>query len=42
MDIQVIVKIGGNVVQIYEAAIYWEKFKIAPLKKVIENYLIQG
>ena len=37
VDIQEIVKIGGQVIQIYEAVIYRENFKISPFGKVIEK-----
>ena len=37
LDIQEIVKIGGEVVEIYEGVIYRENFKISPLRKVIEK-----
>ena len=35
VDIQEIVKIGGGVIEIYEAVTYREKFKINPFEKVI-------
>ena len=35
--IQKIVKIGGKVIQIYEAVIYRENFKVSPFRKVIEK-----
>ena len=37
VDIQVIVKIGGKVVEIYEGVIYRENFKVSPFKKVIDK-----
>ena len=37
IDIQEIVKIGGEVVEIYEGVIYRENFKISPFRKVIEK-----
>ena len=37
VDIQEIVKNGGKVIEIYEAVIYRENFKISPFRKVIEN-----
>ena len=37
VDIQEIVKVGGEVIQIYEGAIYRENFKISPFRKVIDN-----
>ena len=40
VDICVIVKIGGKVIEIYEGVIYRENFKISPFRKVIENYLL--
>ena len=36
-DIQEIVKIGGKVIQIYEAVIYRENFRISPFEKGIEK-----
>ena len=38
VDIQEIVKIGGEVIEIYEGVIYRENFKISPFRKVIENF----
>ena len=37
VDIQEIVKIGGQVNEIYEGVIYRENFKISSFRKVIEN-----
>ena len=37
VDIQEIIKIGGEVVEIYEGVIYHENFKISPFKRVIEK-----
>ena len=37
VDIQEIVKIGGEVIEIYEGVIYRESFKISPFRKVIEK-----
>ena len=37
VDIQEIVKIGGEVVQIYESVIYRENYKESPFKKVIDK-----
>ena len=37
VDIQEIVKIGGEVIEIYEGVIYKENFKISPFRKVIEK-----
>ena len=37
VDIQEIVKIGGNVMRIYGGVIYRENLKISPLRKVIEK-----
>ena len=37
VDIQEIVKIGGEVIEFYEGVIYRENFKISPFKKVIEK-----
>ena len=37
VDNQEIVKIGGEVVEIYEGVIYRENFKISPFRKVIEK-----
>ena len=37
VDIQKIVKIGGRVIEIYEGVIYREKFKVSPIKKVIDK-----
>ena len=36
VDIQEIVKIGGEVVEIYEGVIYRENFKVSPFRKVID------
>ena len=38
-DIQKIVKIRGKVIEIYEAVIYRENFKISPFRKLIEKLL---
>ena len=32
-----IVKLGGNVIEIYEGVIYRENFKVSPFRKVIEK-----
>ena len=37
VDVQEIVKIGGEVVEIYEGAIYRENFKVSPFRKVIDE-----
>ena len=37
VDIWEIVKIGGNIIEIYEGVIYRENFKISPFRKVIEK-----
>ena len=37
VDIQEIVKIGAQVIEIYEGVIYRENFKISPFRKVIEK-----
>ena len=37
VDIQEIVKIGGNVIEIYEGVIYRENYKVSPFKKVIDK-----
>ena len=37
VDIQEIVEVGGKVVEIYEAVIYREDFKVSPFKKVIDK-----
>ena len=37
VDFQEIVKIGGEVVEIYEGVIYRENFKVSPFRKVIEK-----
>ena len=37
VDIQEIVRIGGKVIEIYEAVIYGENFKVRPFRKVIER-----
>ena len=34
---QEIVKIGGKVIEIYEAVIYRENFKVSPFGKVIDK-----
>ena len=39
VDIQEIVKIRGRVIEIYESAIYREKFKTNPFQKVITKLL---
>ena len=36
VEIQGIVKIGGKVLQIYEAVVYRENFKVSPFRKVID------
>ena len=42
VDIQEIVKIGGEVIEIYEGVIYRENFKISPFRKVIEKLYSLG
>ena len=42
LDIQEIVKIGGEVVEIYEGVFYRENFKISPFIKVIEKLFALG
>ena len=37
VDIQEIVKIGGQIIQIYEGVIYRENFKVSPFRKVIDK-----
>ena len=37
VDIQEVIKNGGNVVEIYEGVIYRENFKVSPFKKVIDK-----
>ena len=37
VDIQEIVKIGGEVIEIFEGVIYREKYKVSPFKKVIDE-----
>ena len=37
VDIQEIVKIGGEVIEIYEGVIYRENHKLTPFKKVIDK-----
>ena len=37
VDFQEIVKIGGRLVEIYEAVIYREDFKVSPFRKVIDK-----
>ena len=37
VDIQEIVKIGGQVIEIYDGVIYRENFKVSPFRKVIEK-----
>ena len=37
VDIQEIVKIGGEVVEIYEGVIYRENFKVNPFRKVVDR-----
>ena len=37
VDFQEIVKIGGNVLEVYESIIYLENFEVSPLKKVIDR-----
>ena len=37
VDIQEIVKVGGQVIEIYEGVIYRENFKVSPFRKVIEK-----
>ena len=37
VDIQEIVKIGGQVIEIYEGFIYRKKFEVSPFRKVIEK-----
>ena len=37
VDIQETIKIGGNVIQIYEGVVYRENFKVSPFKSVIDK-----
>ena len=37
VDIQEIVKVGGQVIEIYEGVIYRENFKVSAIRKVIEK-----
>ena len=37
VDIQEIIKIGGNVIEFYEGVIYRENFKVSPFRNVIDN-----
>ena len=37
VDIQEVVKIGGVVIEIYEAVFYREKFKVSPVKKLLDE-----
>ena len=37
VDIQEIVKIGGEIIEIYESIIYRENFKISPFRRVLEK-----
>ena len=37
VDIQEIVKIGGEVIEIYEGVIYRENYRVSPFKKVIDK-----
>ena len=37
VDLQEYVKIGGEIIEIYEGVIYIENFKISPFRKVIEK-----
>ena len=37
LDVQEIVKIGGNVIEIYEGVLYRESFKISPFREDIEK-----
>ena len=37
VDIQEIVKVGGQVIEIYEGVIYRKNFKVSPFRKVIEK-----
>ena len=37
VDIQEIIKIGGQVIEIYDGVIYRENFKVSPFRKVIEK-----
>ena len=39
VDIQEIIKIGGRVIEIYEGVIYREKFKVSPIRNVIDKFL---
>ena len=38
VDIQEIVKIGGQVIENYEGVIYREIFKVSPFRKVIYKF----
>ena len=37
VDIQEIVKIGGQVIEIYEGVIYRENFKVSPIRRVVDR-----
>ena len=39
VDIQEIVKIGVEVIEIYEGVIYRENYKVSPFKKVIDKVI---
>ena len=41
VDIEEIVKVGGEVVKNYDGVFYRENFKISPFKKIIEKCLNQ-
>ena len=40
VDIQEIVKIGGEVVELYEGVIYRENFRVSPFRKVLEKLFV--
>ena len=40
VDIEEIVQIGGKVIEIYEAVIYWENFEVSPFRKVIDELFV--
>ena len=42
VDFQEIVKIGGRVIEIYDAVIYRENFKVSPFRKVIDKLFALG
>ena len=40
VDIQEIVKMGGEVIRMYEAVIYQENLKVSPFRKILEKLFI--